>query len=144
MKKILVLIAVLAASSQVFAQKDSTVFRAYLINNKYNVYLNIDLYKESIEVPGQELYGRLPGYLGVKHNSFCWLITSAKISKRKATLQLINDYGSEDLSAELIQENDSVYSLRQLSGSALKIPKSGKWQRLPKSLELRRVSVCPH
>jgi hypothetical protein len=135
----------LAFCLQATAQNDSTAFRAYLYNNEYEVFLNIDFYEESIEVPGQELYGKLPGYLGKKHNTFCWVITSAKVNGDKATISLINDYGSEDLTALLTSINDSTYTLKQLDGSALKVPKNGKWQKLPKVLELkRRSSVIFH
>ena len=120
-------------------QKDSTTFRAYLYNNEYEVYLNINFYDENIKVPGQELYGELPGYLGKKNNSFCWVITSAKIKDKKtATMNLINDYGSEDLTATLTQKNDSIYILKQESGSTLKVPKNSKWQKIPKTIELKR------
>ena len=120
-------------------EKDSTTFRAYLYNNDYEVYLNINFYDENIKVPGQELYGNLPGYLGKKNNSFCWVITSAKImDKKTATMNLINDYGSEDLTATLTRKNDSIYILKQESGSTLKVPKNSKWQKIPKPLELKR------
>ena len=122
-----------------FAQSEGTPFRAYLINNEYEVYLRINFYDEDIEVPGQELYGPLPGFLGKKNNSFCWVITAAEIKDDKtATLSLINDYGSEDLTATLTQKNDSIYILKQEKGSTLKVPKNGKWQKLPKTLELKR------
>ena len=127
-------IALLSAS----AQQNSKPFRAYLYNNDYEVFMRLDLYGESITVPGQELYGELPGYLGKKHNSFCWLITSSKIDGDKAELQMINDYGSEDLTATLTVENDSLYVLRQVEGSTLKVPKDGKWQKLPSKLVFKR------
>ena len=113
------------------------VFRAYIVNKEYDVYMRINLYDQNIEVPGQELYGLLPGYLGKNHNSFCWVITSAKVKGNTATLALINDYGSEDLTATLTRKNDSIYILKQESGSTLKVPKNGKWQKLPKTLELK-------
>ena len=139
MKKLLVLLFVsLLSFTTAVAQSDSTIFRAYLINNEYDVYLHINFYDEDINVPGQELYGPLPGYLGKKHNSFCWVITSAKVKDNVATLALINDYGSEDLTATLTCQNDSTYILRQEKGSTLKVPKNGKWQKLPKTLELKR------
>ena len=121
-----------------FAQSKEGPFHAYLYNNEYEVYLKINLYDEDVEVPGQELYGPLPGYLGKKHNSFCWLITSSKIDGEKAELQMINDYGSEDLTATLTLENDSLYVLRQVEGSTLKVPKDGKWQKLPSKLVFKR------
>ena len=121
------------------AQNDAKGFMGYLYNDEYQVYLQIDFYNESVSVPGNELYGSLPGYLGKKNNSFCWPITAVKLSNEKtATLNLINDYGSEDLTATLTQENDSTYILRQGKGSTLKVPKNGKWQKLPKSLNFKK------
>ena len=120
------------------AQNAAKPFRAYLYNNEYEVFMRLDLYGESITVPGQELYGELPGYLGKKHNSFCWVITSSKIEGQTAELQMINDYGSEDLTATLTAENDSLYVLRQVEGSTLKVPKEGKWQKLPSQLVFKR------
>ena len=138
-KYLLTTIALWLTISAFAEQKDSTTFRAYLYNNTYDVYLRINFYDEDIKVPGQELYGTLPGYLGKKSNSFCWVITSAKIKDRKtATLSLINDYGSEDLTATLTRQNDSIYILKQVEGSTLKVPKDGKWQKIPKTLELKR------
>ena len=55
-----------------------------------------------------------------------------------AELSLTNDYGSEDLTASLVRQNDSVYVLRQLQGSTLKVPKNGRWQKIPKVIELKR------
>ena len=138
MKKIITIIIFAFLLSPALAQENKEPFHAYLINKEYNVYLRINFYQENISVPGQELYGKLPGYLSKQHNSFCWLITSAEVEGNKATLQMINDYGSEDLTATLTAENDSVYVLKQIEGSTLKIPNNGKWQKLPKTLELRR------
>ena len=138
MKKIIATFILTLMLSPVFAQESKKPFRAYLINKEYSVYLRIDFYQKSISVPGQDLYGKLPGYLSKQHNSFCWLITSAEVEGNKATLQMINDYGSEDLTATLTAESDSVYVLKQIEGSTLKIPNNGKWQKLPKTLELRR------
>lgn len=138
MKKIITIIILAFLLSPTLAQENKEPFRAYLINKEYNVYLRIDLYQENISVPGQDLYGKLPGYLSKQHNSFCWLITSAEVEGNKATLQMINDYGSEDLTATLTAESDSVYVLKQIEGSTLKIPNNGKWQKLPKTLELKR------
>ena len=138
-KTFLSIIALWLTISAFAEQKDSTTFRAHLYNNEYEVYLNINFYDENIKVPGQELYGELPGYLGKKNNSFCWVITSAKIKDKKtATMNLINDYGSEDLTATLTQKNDSIYILKQESGSTLKVPKNSKWQKIPKTIELKR------
>lgn len=139
MKKTLLTLAFGLLSSCLLAQNEEKVFRAYLFNKEYDVYLRIDFYNESISVPGNELYGKLHGYLGKNNNSFCWPITTAKLKdEHTAELSLINDYGSEDLTATLTQQNDSTYILKQERGSTLKVPKNGKWQKLPKTLPFKR------
>lgn len=114
-------------------------FRANLINTEYNVLLNINFYDNDIIVPGQEVFGPMAGYLAKTSTTFYWFVTSATIDAdgKKATLDFTNDYGSEDLTAQLICENDSVYTLKQLKGSTLKVPKDGKWQKLPSHLTFK-------
>ena len=139
MRNFLLFILLSTAVWKGYAQQDNTAFRAYLYNNEYDVYLRINFYDQDVTIPGQELYGELPGYLGKKNNSFCWVITSCKVeSEKKATLQLINDFGSEDLTATLTRKNDSIYMLRQGDGNPIKVPSKGKWQKLPKTIELKR------
>lgn len=139
MRNFLLFILLSTAVWKGYAQQDNTAFRAYLYNNEYDVYLRINFYDQDVTIPGQELYGELPGYLGKKNNSFCWVITSCKVeSEKKATLQLINDFGSEDLTATLTRKNDSIYVLRQGDGNPIKVPSKGKWLKLPKTIELKR------
>ena len=123
MKQLIVTAVLCLLSIGAKAQNQQEPFRAYLYNNEYEVYLKIDFYNESVTVPGQELYGEIPGYLGKKNNSFCWVITSADIKDNTAKLAMINDFGSEDLTATLTVKNDTLYVL-----------KNGKWQKLPSSL----------
>ncbi len=135
-KRIIFTMLTFLLTTALHAQQKGNSFRAYLYNNTYNVYLRINLYNQDISIPGQELYGQLPGYLGKQHNSFCWVITSCKVkNEQEAELELINDFGSEDLKAVLTRENDSVYVLKQGAGSTIKVPNKGKWQKLPKTLE---------
>ena len=94
MKKIITIIILAFLLSPALSQENKKPFRAYLNNKEYKVYLRIDFYQDNISVPGQDLYGKLPGFLSKQHNSFCWLITSAEVEGNKAKLQMINDYGS--------------------------------------------------
>ena len=135
-KKILLAAYLVMLTTGIQAQKN---FRAYLYNNEYNVYLRINFYDQDISVPGQDLYGKLPGYLGKLHNSFCWVITDCEVKdEQHAEMQLINDFGSEDLTATLTWLNDSTYELKQGAGSTIKVPNKGKWQKLPKTLILKK------
>ena len=115
-------------------------FRANIFNKDYDVLLNINLYDNDIIVPGQEVFGLMSGYLVKTGTTFYWFVTSAQISDdgQQATLFLTNDYGSEDMTALLTCDTDSTYTLKQLKGSTLKVPKGGKWQKLPKTLTLKR------
>jgi hypothetical protein len=102
------------------------------------VFLKIDLCDESITIPDQDFYGSLPGYMGKKVNNFIWLITSAEVKEKSAKLTMINEFGSEDLIASLVRENDSLYIFRQEEGSQLKLSQKGKWQKMPKKMEFIR------
>ena len=117
-----------------FAQKDSTIFKGYLSNNEYEVYLQINFYQNDIKVPGEEIFGTIAGFLGDRKDSRKWLITDAAIEGKTAHLSIINDYGSEDLTADLTLESDGTYSLKQIAGSNIKIARNRKWVKIPKKL----------
>ena len=72
--------------------------------------------------------------MGDSIDSRKWLFTSAKVRKNVATLQIINDYGSEDLVATLTKNNDNTFTLKQMDGSTIKIARNRKWKKLPKEL----------
>lgn len=136
MRRILVCSLLSFTMLAAWGQKEPEHFKGYFYNNEYNVYLKINFHECNIVVPNHDLFGNLPGYLGKKNNSFYWLITSCKVQNNKeADIELINDYGSEDLTATFTKENDSIFVLRQKDGSTLKVPNKGKWQKLPKRLE---------
>ena len=109
-----------------------------MVNKEFSVYLRINFHNQDIVIPDQELLGPLPGYLGKEHNSFCWPIISVDVKDNKARMQMVNDYGSEDLEATLTRQNDSIYVLKQGKGSTLKVPNNGKWQKLPGTLYFKR------
>lgn len=135
MKNKLLLLLCLVCSIGVWGQKTEKPFKAYIYNNVYDIYMQLNLYDNNIKVPGHDLYGELPGFLGKKNNSYSWLITSAKMkSDSHAELVLINDTGSDDLTATLTIKNDTTYVLKQGKGSTLKVPNKGKWQKLPSEI----------
>lgn len=138
MNKLITIAFLLLANHALWAQTPCENFRAYLYNKEYGVFLKIDFCDESITIPDQDFYGSLPGYMGKKVNNFIWLITSAEVKGKKAKLTMINEFGSEDLIASLVRENDSLYVFRQEEGSQLKLSQKGKWQKMPKKMEFIR------
>lgn len=152
MKKILAFAIILLFSTPILAQTirtdsvspkanaDSTTFKGYLYNKQYNVYINMDFYHNNIIVPYQEIYGELPGYFGDKQDGRKWLFTNATIkNKKEAEIQIINDYGSEDLVATLTRVNDTTYVLKQGKGSTIKIARNRKWVKMPGELEFIKI-----
>lgn len=139
-KTVLIVIAAfislgLAAQNSVL-RKDSTTFKGYLYNEKYNVYIVMDFYHNNVTVPNQEIYGEMPGYFGDRQDGRKWLFTDAKIiSKDKAEIQITNDYGSEDLTATLTAIDGKKFRLRKKEGSTLKIARNRKWLKMPNELD---------
>ncbi|MDD5862996.1 MAG: hypothetical protein PUD15_10675 [Prevotella sp.] len=133
MKKVITFLYCLLFTVMAFAAKpDSTLFKGYLYNAQYEVYLRINFYENDVTIPHYEdLYGPLPGFFGDIHDGRRWLITTATIKGRTASIELSNDYGSEDLQATLTAEKDGSFTLRQGKGSTLKIARNRKWVKMP-------------
>ena len=119
------------------------VFKGYLYNDEYQVYINMDFYRNNIKVPGQEIFGELPGYFGSKRDGRKWLFVAAELKDSiTAKLTITNDYGSEDLEAVLRRLPDGSFELQQNDGSTIKIAVNRKWVKIPKRLQFR-ASVMP-
>lgn len=137
----MVLTATLALSQNNQPATTDSAFCGFLVNDDYQVWLDINFYKQNVLVPDQELFGELAGYLGARRDPRKWLITAAEIlSPNSARLEIINDYGSEDLTATLTLLPDGTYQLRQNDGSPIRIVVNRKWLKLPKTLILKRKS----
>ena len=123
-----------------YSQSDAP-FKAYIYNKEYKVSMRINLYDNDIKIPGQEIFGEIGGFLRSDDDSRCWIITSAEVNEKKhtANLEIINDYGSEDLTATLsYNPKDSVYTLKQNAGSTIKIARNRKWVKLPSVMQFKR------
>lgn len=133
---ILALLPMAMAAKVNDAGKDSTTFKGYLYNQKYNVYIVMDFYHNNITVPMQEIYGAMAGYFGDREDGRKWLFTAATVKDSKtAEIQIINDYGSEDLMATLTTDDGKNFKLKQGKGSTLKIARNRKWLKMPKELD---------
>lgn len=133
------LLSVLSVSAK--STPPDSVFRAFIYNEEYQVYMDLDFYNGCVSVPGQDILGRVSGYFGAVRDSRKWLVTEARlIGNNKAFIKITNDYGSEDLTATLVYNHkDKSYTLRQTGGARLKIVVNRKWVKIP--IELR---LFPH
>lgn len=119
-------------------EKQADPFKAHLVNNEFQVWLDIDFINKNIIIPGQEIFGELPGYFGAKRDTRKWIISEATVKGKTAKLLIINDYGSEDLTAELRLNSNGTYTLKQLDGSTIKIVVNNKWLKIPKEIVFKR------
>ena len=116
------------------AQKNDSIFKAHLVNDEFQVWMDIDFYHNNITVPRQEIFGEVPGYFGAVRDTRKWIISDATIKGKKAVLTIINDYGSEDLKAELKRNSNGTYTLTRIEGSTMKIVVNNKWVKIPKEI----------
>lgn len=140
MKK-LFLSLVLCAICSVSALAEDGIFKCRIFNADNDVFMDINLYEEAVSIPGQDILGKVYGYLKKNGDSRVWIVMGVKMSKdgRTATLEMINDYGSEDLVAELSVDDKGVYTLRQQDGSTIKVAGKGKWIKLPKTMVFKKT-----
>ena len=117
---------------------DTIIFKAHIENKEYQVWLDIDLYKPSILIPNQEVFGKVPGYLGAKRDTRKWIIVDYSISGNTAKLTIINDYGSENLVATLTYNGDGTYTFKQIKGSTIEIVVNNKWVKLPQKMIFKK------
>ena len=124
----------LSSNNSKIAQNNDSIFKAHLVNDEFQVWMDIDFYHNNIIVPRQEIFGEVPGYFGAVRDTRKWIISDAVIKGKKAILTIINDYGSEDLKAELKRNSDGTYTLTHLEGSTMKIVVNNKWVKIPKDI----------
>lgn len=125
-------------SATLFAQ-ESTAFKGKIVNDEYQVWIEMDFDKQAVIVPEQEIFGKVAGYLGAKRDPRKWIVTSVEMKNATtARLEITNDYGSEDLTASLTLNRDGTFTLKQLDGSTIKIAVNKKWVKLPKTLVFKR------
>ena len=124
--------------NSLFAQ-ESNPFKGIYYNKELDIYIVLDFYKSKLLVPGQSVLGEVSGYLGDNRDSRKWIFLDAMpVDKLSYKADVINDYGSEDLIASFVNDTDSTIVLKQLEGSAIKIARNSKWQRLPKQITFVR------
>ena len=138
MKRTFFIATALFFALSVFAQ-DSTAFKGKIVNDEYQIWIEMDFDQQAVIVPEQEIFGEVAGYLGAKRDPRKWIVTSVEMkNKTTARLEIVNDYGSEDLTATLTLNGDGTFTLKQLDGSTIKIAVNKKWVKLQKTLVFKR------
>ena len=138
MKRTFFIATALFFALSVFAQ-NSTAFKGKIVNDEYQIWIEMDFDQQAVIVPEQEIFGEVAGYLGAKRDPRKWIVTGVEMkNKTTARLEIVNDYGSEDLTATLMLNSDGTFTLKHLNGSTIKIAVNKKWVKLPKTLVFKR------
>lgn len=128
------LCALLLASS---ATQAAEPWKLSLYNQTEEVEVHIDLYEETIDVPGMDMFGPMNGYIGGKGVYGKWMVTSFNIKDDKsATLRVSNDLGSETQSVLLTWQNDSTYMMELQGGVVIKKAVNRKLVKIPAKIQL--------
>ncbi len=136
-KALFILLAALAPLSA--AAQEARPFDVTISNDEYKIYIKMNLHDKNLAVPGQDVLGQVDGYFGSRQSRTTWIIiASTIIDERTAEIEVVNDYGSEDFTAELKLNADGSYSYKKKDGSTLKFAVKGKWQKIPGSLKFVR------
>ena len=109
-----------------------------LTSPEEKINLTLDLYEESIEVPGFEAFGPMNGYMDGNIYGV-WYVVGFDIKDDKhATITIANDLGSEDQKLTLTQNADSTYQLKFLGYNAVKRAQGKKLVKIPSEFKMVR------
>jgi len=105
---------------------------------KENINLNIDLYEESIEVPGLEMFGPMNGYMNGDIYRV-WYVTGFNIiDDKNVTIKVANDLGSENQKFSLSQTTDSTWTLKFEGQQVIKRVNGKKLVKIPRELVMKK------
>lgn len=102
--------------------------------------LRLDLYEESIEVPGMEAFGPMNGYMDGNIYGVWYVVSFDIKDDSHANVTIANDLGSEDQKLTLTQTSDSTYQLRFLGYNAVKRAQGKKLVKIPAEFVMKKVS----
>ena len=100
--------------------------------------LNLDLYEESIEVPGLEAFGPMNGYLDGNIYGVWYVVGFDIKDDQHATITIANDLGSEDQKLTLTMNPDSTYQLKFLGYNAVKRAQGKKLVKIPSEMKMEK------
>ena len=114
-----------------------TPWKLQLYSPEEKINLRLDLYEESIEVPGLEAFGPMNGYMDGNIYGV-WYVARYDIKDDKhATITIANDLGSEDQKLTLTQDTDSTYQLKFLGYNAVKRAQGKKLVKIPSEMKMK-------
>ena len=131
-KSVFVLVLSLMVTLGCYAQtRPDSTFIGKIYNDEYKINIVMNLVDKNVTVPQQDIFGNVDGYMACTGTEHVWTIVTSEFEGHTAHIEMINNYGSEDVSATLTLEKDGTYTYKHVSGSTLKFPLGLKWHKIP-------------
>ena len=133
MKRISVLFLLLG----LFTMANAQVFKGSFLNDEYKIQMELNLYNDSISVPGiddEKCYGYLRG-----NTNGTWVILKViSVEPEKAVFRASCDNGSDAQNVELTVGEGGKLVMRQLKDAFIKTLAGQKYAKLPKTVEFHK------
>jgi len=134
MKRISILILLLAG---VVSFAGAQTFKGHFVNDEYKIQMELNLYADSIPVPGiddEMCYGYIRG-----NTNGMWVILKVvSVEKEKAVFRASCDNGSDSQNVELTVAEGGKLVMRQLKDAYIKTVANKKYVKLPKTVEFHK------
>ena len=133
MKRISILFLMLG----LFAMAKAQTFKGHFLNDEYKIQMELNLYNDSIPVPGiddETCYGYLRG-----NTNGMWVILKViSVEANKAVFRASCDNGSDSQNVELTVSEGGKLVMRQLKDAFIKTVVNKKYAKLPKTVEFHK------
>jgi len=132
MKRLATIITLLSLTLASMAQEVRT-YEGQYYNDENDIHLVINLYEQSIDVPGLELekcYGFLRG-----NTNGCWIILKVKEKDDSHALVRAASEKGSDAQDILLTPNETGMTIEQTDGANIKGIKGRKYVKLPKTID---------
>ena len=109
-------------------------FKGHFLNDEYKIQMELNLYNDSIPVPGIDAE-KCYGYLRGNTNGMWVILKVISVEKNKAVFRASCDNGSDSQNVELTIGEDGKLVMRQLKDAYIKTISNKKYVKLPKTVE---------
>lgn len=133
--KLAAVVFFLSLHVSLFAQRP---FEGYFLNNDLDISCRINLYADSIPVPGLET-DSCYGYIQGRINGTWILLRQKEASREHILMRAVSDRGSDAQDIEFVLGEDGQIIMRQVDGAYIKGIEKRKYVKLPKNVVLSRM-----
>lgn len=121
-----------------FAFSTERPWKIRLHSQEENINVVLDLYEESVNVPGMDMFGPMNGYMNGNIYG-TWSVTSSKILNDKtAMVGFSNDLGSETQRTTITHDTDSTWVMKFEGANVVKRVNGKKLVRIPSEITFKK------